>query len=82
MERILNSIEELYQLITSTLPEGYVEHIPNVNWSMLGDNSCYGNQNIANYYFVITDTASHNNVKIEYGGKFSNLVTARIYKYV
>lgn len=82
MEKTLNSIEELYQLIANTLPEGYVEHIPKVNWDMIGGNDCYGNQYITNCYFVVTDTASHNNVKIEYGGKFSNLVTARIYKYV
>ena len=82
MERILNSIEELYQLISGTLPEGYVERISMVNWDMLGNNSCYGNQCIANCYFVITNTPYQDNVKIEYGGKFSNLVTARIYKYV
>ena len=82
MEKILNSIEELYQLITGTLPEGYVERVPAVNWDMLGRNSCYGNQCISNYYFVITDSPYRDNVKIEYGGKFSNLVTARIYKYV
>ena len=82
MERILNSIEELYQLISSTLPEGYVEHIPKVNWDMIGGNDCYGNGYITNCYFVVTDTTSHNNVKIEYGGKFSNLVKTRIYKYV
>lgn len=81
MEKILNSIEELYQLITGTLPEGYVEFIPKVNWDMIGGNNCYGNRYTADCYFVITDTVSHNNVKIEYGGKFSNLVTARVYKY-
>lgn len=82
MEKILNSIEELYQLIANTLLEGYVEHIPKVNWGMIRGNDYYGNQYITNCYFAITDTVSHNNVRIEYGGKFSNLVTARIYKYV
>ena len=82
MEKILNSIEELYQLIANTLLEGYVERVPKVNWDIIGGNDWYGNEYITNCYFVVTDTASHNNVKIEYGGKFSNLVTARIYKYV
>ena len=82
MEKILNSIEELYKLITGTLPEGYVEHIPKVNWDMIGGNDCYGNEYISNCYFVITNSPYGDNVKIEYGGKFSNLVTARIYKHV
>ena len=82
MERILNSIEELYQLITGTLPEGYVERMPAVTMDMLSCNGYYGNKHIANCYFVVTDSPYHDNVTIEYGGKFSNLATARIYKYV
>ena len=82
MERILNSIEELYQLISGTLPEGYVELIPRVAMDMLSCNGYYGNKHLVNCYFVVKDAASHDNFQIEYGGKFSNLVTARIYKYV
>ena len=81
MEKILNSIEELYQLITGTLPEGQVGHIPVVTMDMLGSDVYYGNKHIVNCYFVVTEQV-HDNTKIEYGGKFSNLVTARIYKYV
>jgi len=82
MEKTLNSIEELYQLITGTLPEGYVEYIPKVNWDMIGGNSCYGNQYWANCYFVITDLVPHDRVKIEYSKNYKLVITnGRIYKY-
>lgn len=81
MERTLNSIEELYQLISGTLLEGTVERIPSVNMDMLSCNGYYGNKHIANCYFVVTDSPYQDNVKIEHGGKFSYLVTTRIYKY-
>ena len=81
MERILNSIEELYQLITNTLPEGYVERIPKVNWDMIGTIQ-YGAPTSPICYFIITDTLTHDKVKIEYGKKGISMVTdGRIYKY-
>jgi hypothetical protein len=83
MEKILNSIEELYQLISGTLPDGYVEFIPKVNWDMIGGNDVYGHQHFPNCYFQITDTASHNHVKIEYGIRSRGCIAnARIFKYV
>jgi hypothetical protein len=83
MEKILNSIEELYQLISGTLPDGYVERIPKVNWDMIGGNDVYGREYYANSYFQITDTAFHNHVKIEYGTRSRGCIiaNARIYKY-
>ena len=82
MERILNSIEELYQLITNTLPEGYVERIPKVNWDMIGTIQ-YGVPSRPTCYFIITDTLAHDRVKIEYDKKGIPMVTdGRIYKYV
>ena len=83
MEKILNSIEELYQLITGTLPEGYVEHIPKVNWDMIGTDQ-YGAMDIRpTCYFIVEDIAAHDRVKIEYGKVYGSVVTnARIYKYV
>lgn len=82
MEKILNSIEELYQLITGTLPEGYVERIPKVNWDMLGTTQ-YGVSSWPTCYFIITDTLAHDRVKIEYGIRGRSIVTdGRIYKYV
>lgn len=83
MERILNSIEELYQLITGTLPEGCVERIPRVNWDMVGGNIQYGVPYWPVCYFMITDTLTHDRVKIEYGKRgMSTLTDGRIYKYV
>ena len=82
MERILNSIEELYQLITNTLPEGYVEHIPKVNWDMIGTMQYGAIDFRPTCYFIITDTLAHDKVKIEYGKKGITTVTdGRIYKY-
>lgn len=82
MEKILNSIEELYQLISGTLPEGYVEHIPKTNWDMIGTMQ-YGVPGWATCYFIITDTLAHDRVKIEYGKRGIPRVTdGRIYKYV
>lgn len=84
MEKILNSIEELYQLITGTLPEGYVEHIPYVNWDMIGSYQ-YGRYfGYANCYFTIKETASHDQLKIEYGGMYLPVAVTngKIYKYV
>ena len=78
MERILNSIGELYQLITGTLPKGYVERI---NWDMIGTIQ-YGAPTRPTCYFIITDTLAHDKVKIEYGKKGITTVTdGRIYKY-
>ena len=82
MERILNSIEELYQLISGTLPEGYVERIPKTNWDMIGTKQ-YGVFYWPTCYFVITDTIAHDKVKIDYGIRGGSMITdGRIYKYV
>lgn len=82
MEKILNSIEELYQLITGTLPEGYVEHIPKTNWDMIGTKQ-YGVPTRPTCYFIITDTIAHDKVKIEYSKRGLQMVTdGRIYRYV
>lgn len=81
MEKILNSIEELYRLITGTLPEGYIEHVPYVNWDMIGTNQ-FGTSYYSTCYFTITDVAAHGRVKIEYGTKCMPIITnGRIYKY-
>jgi hypothetical protein len=79
MVKILNSLEELYQLITGTLPEGYVEHISKAPYFIQ-----YGiDLNFATCYFRIEDVAAHDRVKIEYGKRFQPIVTdGRIYKYV
>ena len=53
MEKILNSIEELYKLITGTLPEGYVEHIPKVNWDMIGTDQYGAMDTRPICYFII-----------------------------
>lgn len=83
MEKILNSIEELYKLITGTLPEGHVERIPRVNMDMLSCNGYYGNKHIANCYFSIDYRVYRDNVKIEYGKVYGPVViNGRIYKYV
>ena len=82
MERILNSIEELYKLITGTLPEDYVEHTPIVTMDMLGNDVCYGNKHIVTCYFIVTEQV-HDVVKIEYGKRGIPMVTdGKIYKYV
>lgn len=81
MEKILNSIDELYKLITGTLPEGYVEHIPKVNWDMIGTIQ-YGVPCWPTCYFIITDTLAHDRVKIESGKRgMSKITDGRIYKY-
>lgn len=74
MERILNSIEELYQLITGTLPEGYIERMPNRYGTINTRITCY---------FIITDFLAHDRVRIEYG-KVSGptIIDRKIYKYV
>lgn len=84
MEKILNSIEELYQFIIGTLPEGYVEHRTKDIHNALVDTKIRGMYvNTATYYFVITDTIAHDRVRIEYGKKGIPRVTdGRIYKYV
>jgi hypothetical protein len=83
MVKILNSLEELYQLITGTLPEGYVEHIPKVNWDMISTSQYGAIDTRATCYFTIEDVAAHDRVKIEYGKRFKPIVTdGRIYKYV
>lgn len=72
MEKILNSVEELYQLITGTLPVGYVETVTKQ----------YGVPIHPTDYFAITDFASHDRVKIEYGKNYRLVITdGRIYKY-
>lgn len=82
MEKILNSIEELYQLITDTLPEGYAEYAPRVNWDMIGTKQ-YGVPVHPNGYFIVTDLPSHDRVKIEYGKNYKSVIEdGRIYKYV
>lgn len=82
MEKILNSIEELYKLITGTLPEGYIEHVPYVNWDMIGTDQ-YGTPYYATCYFTITDVAAHDRVKIECGTKCMPIIRdGKIYKYV
>ena len=84
MEKILNSIEELYQLITGTLPEGYIEHRNKSIYNVLGSTKLYGTRfKHATCYFVITDTLSNDKFKIEYGKKYKPMVTdGRIYRYV
>lgn len=82
MEKILNSIEELYQLITGTLPEGYVERIPKTNWDMIGTMQ-YGVPHWPACYFIITDTIAHDRVRIECGKRgIPRITDGRIYKYV
>lgn len=84
MEKILNSIEELYQLITGTLPEGCIEHRNKSIHLILGNTKLYGTRlEHAAYYFVIADTLSNDRFKIEYGKRGLQMVTdGRIYKYV
>ena len=84
MEKILNSIEELYKLITGTLPEGYVERRNKSIYNVLGSTKVYGTRfEHAICYFVITDTLSNDRFKIEYGKRGLQMVTdGRIYKYV
>ena len=83
MEKILNSIEELYQLITGTLPEGYVEYIPKTNWDMIGTDQYGAMDARPTCYFIIEDVAAHDRVKLEYGKVYRPIITnARIYKYV
>ena len=66
MEKILNSIEELYQLITGTLPEGYVE-CADCNMIVTKE---YGLSVHPTGYFIITDLIPHDRVKIEYGKRY------------
>lgn len=81
MERILNSVEELYQLVTGTLPVGYVEYAPRVNWDMIGTKQ-YGVPVHPTGYFIVTDLPFHDRVKIEYGKDYKLIITnGRIYKY-
>lgn len=85
MEKILNSIEELYQLITGTLPEGYVEYRTKDIHNALVDTKIRGMYvNTATYYFVITDGLFNDRFKkVEYGKKYKPIITdGRIYKYV
>lgn len=83
MEKILNSIEELYQLITGTLPKGYVEYAPKVNIdSTVISIKQYGVPPHSSSYFVITDLVPHDRVKIEYSKNYKLIVAnGRIYKY-
>jgi hypothetical protein len=78
MEQILNSIEELYQLVTGTLPEGYVEH----NFRDLPHYERYGTYIHPTGYFYIIHHHVDDRVKIEYGKRYKPIVTdGRIYKY-
>lgn len=78
MEKILNSIEELYQLITGTLPKGYVEC---ADCNMIVTKQ-YGISVLPTGYFIITDLIPHDRVKIEYGKNYKLVITdGRIYKY-
>jgi hypothetical protein len=78
MERILNSIEELYQLITGTLPEGYVEC---ANCDRIVTTQS-GVPVHPTGYFIVTDLRPHDRVKIEYGKNYKLVITdGRIYKY-
>lgn len=79
MERILNSIEELYKLISGTLPEGCVEHI----FRDLPHYERYGTCVHPTSYFDIIHHHVDDRVKIEYGKTSKPIVTdGRIYKYV
>ena len=74
MERIFNSIEELYQLITNALPEGYIERMPNRYGAINTRITCY---------FIITDFLAQDRVRIEYGKVGGpTIIDRRLYKYV
>lgn len=79
MEKILNSLEELYQLITGTLPEGYVEH----NFQVISHCDRYGTYIHPAGYFEIIHQLKDDRVKIVYGKAYKPIITnGRIYKYV
>lgn len=78
MEKILNSIEELYQLIAGTLPEGYLE-CANCDRIVVEQHGAYIHPT---GYFIITDLVPHDRVKIEYGKNYKRIITdGKIYKY-
>lgn len=74
MERILNSIEELYKLTTGTLPEGFVEHILKQYGAVNTRVTCY---------CIITDILAYDTARIKYGKVGGpTIIDGRIYKYV
>jgi hypothetical protein len=78
MEKILNSIEELYQLISNTLPEGYIE-CANCDKIVVEQ---HGVPVHPTGYFIVTDLRPHDRVKIEYGKNYKLVIAdGRIYKY-
>lgn len=74
---MLNSIEDLYQIISGTLPEGYVRYCKNTPNSWI-NSSDYGMPRWYNYYIIVREK-SQCMIKIDCGVGAS--VTTIIKKY-